>query len=109
MPLTSYLKNDPEFSTFWRVIEQETILSTKMLLAISGQKELLDVNLNVQKSIKIREKIVLPLLVIQQYSMILLRKHKDKEIMLNTKTINALEKIIVKSLAGNINASRNSA
>ena len=109
LPLTSYLKNDYVFSDFWKVIEAETNLTNKMLLNISNQKELLAENPNVQKSITIREQIVLPLLVIQQYSMILLRKHRDKEIALEPKTINALEKIIIKSLAGNINASRNSA
>ena len=109
LSLTSYLKNDYIFSDFWGLIETETHLTTKMLLKISNHKKLLAEKPNVQKSIVIREQIVLPLLVIQQYSMILLRKHRDKEIALQPKTINALEKIIIKSLAGNINASRNSA
>ena len=56
-------------------------------------------------SIKIREEIVLPLLTIQQYALIKLQKNskvgnKQKEIF---------EKIVTRSLFGNINASRNSA
>lgn len=109
LPLTAYLKNDHIFSEFWNIIAEETHLSTKMVLLIAGQKQLLSQTPNVKHSISIREQIVLPLLVIQQYSLILLRKHKDQEISLQPKTISALEKIIIKSLAGNINASRNSA
>jgi phosphoenolpyruvate carboxylase len=52
-------------------------------------------------SISMREKIVLPLLVIQQYA---LQKIAD-----GTEHIESYEKIVVRSLYGNINASRNSA
>ena len=56
-----------------------------------------------KKSIKIREEIVLPLLTIQQYALMKVRKikkEKDKKVF---------EKLILRSLFGNINASRNSA
>ncbi|HUH47838.1 MAG TPA: hypothetical protein VLZ54_11840, partial [Arenibacter sp.] len=54
-----------------------------------------------RESVKIRENIVLPLLVIQQYA--LQKMGKDSE-------FNELyEKIVIRSLYGNINASRNSA
>jgi phosphoenolpyruvate carboxylase len=52
-------------------------------------------------SIAIREEIVLPLLVIQQYAM--------QKIEQDSKRKNAYEKIVRRSLYGNINASRNSA
>ena len=59
-------------------------------------------------SIEVREEIVLPLLTIQQYA---LKKVKDLDG--NTKAEQSkravYEKIITRSLFGNINASRNSA
>jgi len=54
-----------------------------------------------KQSINMREKIVLPLLVIQQYA---LQKISEK-----SEHVESYEKIVVRSLYGNINASRNSA
>ena len=59
-------------------------------------------------SIKIREEIVQPLLTIQQYALITIQninseKQMDKEIK------DLYEKMVTRSLFGNINASRNSA
>ena len=61
-----------------------------------------------KKSIDIREEIVLPLLTIQQYGLIkiqeLIKENKENE---GLKTV--YEKLVMRSLFGNINASRNSA
>jgi len=54
-----------------------------------------------RKSVKIREKIVLPLLSIQQYALMKIQKKEGK--------MEAYEKLVTRSLFGNINASRNSA
>lgn len=59
-------------------------------------------------SIDLREKIVLPLLTVQQYALMHIRELKqDPE--KNAKAIEVYEKIVTRSLFGNINASRNSA
>ena len=85
-----------------KIIEQ--FLTEKLILKISGQNELLEKNESIKESIALREETVLPLLVIQQYALMKLRendlKYEQKE---------TLEKIIIRSLFGNINASRNSA
>ena len=58
-------------------------------------------------SIETREKIVLPLITIQQYA---LRKIKDIEKgRLEKDKLELFEKMVTRSLFGNINASRNSA
>ena len=58
-------------------------------------------------SIQTRERIVLPLITIQQYA---LRKIKDIERgVVSKKDLNTYEKMVTRSLFGNINASRNSA
>ncbi|TAI46737.1 phosphoenolpyruvate carboxylase [Flagellimonas allohymeniacidonis] len=99
--LTSYMKEDPEFGEFWNVLHDEYELSKKLLLEISGSSILMEDEAVSRESVLIREKIVLPLLVIQQNALFHVSQESDfKEIY---------EKIITRSLYGNINASRNSA
>ncbi|NAY92525.1 phosphoenolpyruvate carboxylase [Muricauda sp. JGD-17] len=99
--LTSYMKNDPEFGDFWNILHDEYQLSKKMLLQISRHKILMEDEEVSRESINIREKIVLPLLVIQQNALY--------HITQNSKYKDLYEKIVTRSLYGNINASRNSA
>ncbi|MEC3965977.1 phosphoenolpyruvate carboxylase [Flagellimonas halotolerans] len=99
--LTSYMKDDPEFGDFWNILYDEFQLSKKMLLQISGLKILMEDEAVSRESVKIREKIVLPLLVIQQNALYHITQNSEyKELY---------EKIVTRSLYGNINASRNSA
>lgn len=99
--LTSYMKDDPEFGNFWNILHDEFQLSKKMLLQISGLKILMEDEAVSRESVKIREKIVLPLLVIQQNALYHITQNSEyKELY---------EKIVTRSLYGNINASRNSA
>ena len=72
-----------------------------MLLQISKQKILMEDEEVSRESVKIREKIVLPLLVIQQNALY--------HITQDSKYKDLYEKIVTRSLYGNINASRNSA
>jgi len=99
--LTSYFKKDKEFKDFWKIIYDEYKLSREMLLKISGFDELMEEEPVSGSSIAIREQIVLPLLVIQQYAM--------QKIEQNSKQKIVYKKIVKRSLYGNINASRNSA
>jgi len=99
--LTNYMKDDAEYGEFWHVLHDECLLSEKMLLKISGQKILMEQEAVSRESVKIREKIVLPLLVIQQNALY--------HITQNTEFKALYEKIVTRSLYGNINASRNSA
>ncbi len=99
--LTAYMKEDPDYGAFWEMLHEEFLLSKQMLLKISNFKILMENESVSRESIKIRENIVLPLLVIQQYALQKLgHKSTHKE---------AYEKIVTRSLYGNINASRNSA
>ncbi|RNC92775.1 MAG: phosphoenolpyruvate carboxylase [Allomuricauda sp.] len=99
--LTSYMNEDPEFGEFWNILHQEYQLSEKMLLQISGYKILMEDEAISRESVKIRENIVLPLLVIQQNALY--------HITQNSAYKSLYEKIVTRSLYGNINASRNSA
>ena len=105
--LTSYMKNDPEYGEFWTLIYEEYKLSKSMILKLSGFKELMENEPANKASIQTRERIVLPLITIQQYA---LRKIKDIERgVVSKKDLNTYEKMVTRSLFGNINASRNSA
>ena len=105
--LTAYMKEDPEYGEFWQLIYKEYELSKLLILKLSGFKELMENEPANKASIEIREKIVLPLITIQQYA---LRKIKDIERGdLNKNELKIYEKMVTRSLFGNMNASRNSA
>lgn len=99
--LTSYMAKSDEFGEFWNMMFDEYKLSREMLLKISGCEVLMEEEPISRNSVEIREKIVLPLLVIQQYAL--------QKIHQNAPGKETWEKIVQRSLYGNINASRNSA
>ncbi|PZX17868.1 phosphoenolpyruvate carboxylase type 1 [Breznakibacter xylanolyticus] len=102
--LTSYLKHNPEFGEFWTLLKQETDLTVEYLLQLSGYDRLLQeapVNLS---SIGMREEIVLPLLVIQQYAL-----NEYRQAIARGEDGELWKKMVVRCFFGNINASRNSA
>lgn len=100
-PLTSYMKNNEKFGQFWTILFDEYQLSKSMMLELTGFQELMEEEPLSRMSVKIREKIVLPLLTIQQYALIKIQKNEGN--------LSAYEKLVMRSLFGNINASRNSA
>tara|TARA_R110000796_G_scaffold41772_2_gene103364 strand:- start:25425 stop:27971 length:2547 start_codon:yes stop_codon:yes gene_type:complete len=99
--LTSYMKENKEYGDFWMILHDEYELSKEMLLLISDMEILMEKEHISRESIKIRENIVLPLLVIQQYAL--------QKIGEDSSFKELYEKIVTRSLYGNINASRNSA
>ena len=106
--LTKYMSQDEEFGSFWNIIYNEYITTKSILLKLTGYKELMENEPSGKASIEVRESIVLPLLTIQQYA---LKKIQalEKEDVLDEEQIKIFEKIVTRSLFGNINASRNSA
>ncbi|MDC1009773.1 phosphoenolpyruvate carboxylase [Flavobacteriaceae bacterium] len=105
--LTSYMSKDEEFGEFWKIIHDEYILTKKMLLKISNFKELMENEPANKLSIQTRENVVMPLITIQQYALQIVKEIESGEIDNLKKPI--FEKMITRSLYGNINASRNSA
>ena len=99
--LTAYIAEDDAYHDFWNMLLDEYRLSKEMVLMISGYRTLMEEEPVSKKSIEIRERIVLPLLAIQQYAL--------QKIERKSKHQPFYEKIVERSLYGNINASRNSA
>jgi phosphoenolpyruvate carboxylase len=102
-PLTSYMKDDALYGDFWKILFQEQQISVANMLEISGQTQLMETDPVSMMSVAYREQIVLPLLAIQQYALQEVEENVDE----NTRMI--FEKMVTRSLFGNINASRNSA
>jgi len=99
--LTAYFAKDKTYGDFWKILHDEYQLSKEMTLLVSGYQELMEEEPASKRSINIRKQIVLPLLLIQQVA---LQKIEQK-----SEWISSYEKIVQRSLYGNINASRNSA
>ncbi|NNK87323.1 MAG: phosphoenolpyruvate carboxylase, partial [Flavobacteriaceae bacterium] len=87
---------------------EEYKLTRRLLLKLSGYDELMENEPAGKASIEVRESIVLPLLTIQQFA---LKQVQDlqKDPVMNREQIKVFEKMVTRSLFGNINASRNSA
>ena len=106
--LTKYMSEDPEYGAFWNVIYSEYVTTKRLLLKLTGYDELMQGEPAGKASISVRESIVLPLLTIQQYALKKIQE-LEKETPRDESQIQTYEKIVMRSLFGNINASRNSA
>ncbi|MFN4145973.1 MAG: phosphoenolpyruvate carboxylase [Runella sp.] len=103
-PATRYLQENPEFSEFWNMMYEEYERSKKLMLEFSGETELLNQNPVTKASIKVRERIVLPLMTIQQYA---LQKLQTPD--LPQAEVEVYSKLVMRAMFGIINAARNSA
>ena len=105
--LTAYMEADTEFGAFWSQIHEEFLLTKSLVLELSGMRTLMEDQQAGKASIKLREEIVQPLLTIQQYALQKIQRAKAEGEF--TDALPLFEKMVTRSLFGNINASRNSA
>ncbi|MBI3882849.1 MAG: phosphoenolpyruvate carboxylase [Sphingobacteriales bacterium] len=106
-PLTEYLAKDPKYGEIRGMIYDEYELTKKYVFLLSGKKELMSDYPVDQMSIAMRERIVLPLLTIQQFAINQIRISEDSGVASPLKEY--LEKLVIRSSFGIINAGRNSA
>lgn len=106
--LTRYMSEDPEYGEFWNMIHTEYETTKRLILKLTGFNELMEDESVAKASIAVRESIVLPLLTIQQYALKKIQELEKAEVKDEAK-IKIFEKMVTRSLFGNINASRNSA
>jgi phosphoenolpyruvate carboxylase len=102
---TTYLGQDPEFGDFWKKMYDEFVLSKEMVLKISGLTELMGNNPMIKESVRLRERIVLPLIAIQQFALMNIRYLSEENKVYEQR----LRKLIIRCMFGIINAARNSA
>jgi phosphoenolpyruvate carboxylase len=107
--LTKYMSKDEEFGAFWTIIFEEYQTTKRLLLKLTGYSELMENEPTGKASIAVRESIVLPLLTIQQYALKKIQELEKAGTPNDDPEKVIYEKIVTRSLFGNINASRNSA
>ena len=105
--LTQYIQDDKEYGEFWTLIFEEYQRTQTLILALTDFSELMQNEPTGKASIEQREAIVQPLLTVQQYALIQLRALRKKPAQ--KKLFEQYEKMVTRSMFGNINASRNSA
>ena len=102
--ITKYIESDTTFNPIWQTIKEEFKLTTQLYLELSNAKSLMEADTVSKHSILLRDRIVLPLLTIQQYT---LSKVQDPSI--ENSMLEAYEKLLTRTMFGVINAARNSA
>lgn len=100
--LTCYLRNNSKFSEFWKIIYDEYNLSKLMILKISSQSKLMEKDSCIASSIELRESLILPLLVIQHSCLQWLNGIGSPPADRST-----IEKLLIRTMFGIINAGRN--
>ena len=104
-PLTEFLSDHPVYGELWNNIYREFELTQKYIFQLSGKNELMADYPVEQLSISMRERIVLPLLTIQQYAIARIGKI-EKELVKNPLK-ETYEKLVIRCSFGIINAGRN--
>lgn len=100
--ITSYMKEDKEFGDFWTMLYEEYEKTKKYLLKLSNAETLME-NYPIERaSILAREKIVLPLLIIQHYA---IRGIESKRFSEEHQEV--YRKLISRTIYGVVNAGRN--
>ncbi|WP_412559519.1 phosphoenolpyruvate carboxylase [Winogradskyella sp. MIT101101] len=107
--LTRYMAEDPEYGEFWKIIYNEYETSKRLILKLTGYKELMQEEPTGKASIAMRESIVLPLLTIQQYALKKIQELEKSGAKPDDEQMKVYASMVTRSLFGNINASRNSA
>ena len=106
-PLTEFVSKDEKYGEIWNTIHNEHLLTKQYILKLSDKMELMSDYPVDQLSINMRERIVLPLLTIQQYAIMNIREIEDN--LVNSPLKETYEKLVMRSSFGIINAGRNSA
>ena len=106
-PLTEYLSNDKKYGEIWNMIYNEFVITEKYILKLSDNNELMEDYPIEQLSISMREKIVLPLVTIQQFAISQIRVLENQQS--KDKIKDTYSKLVMRCSFGIINAGRNSA
>jgi phosphoenolpyruvate carboxylase len=101
--ISKFIDKDPSYSALWNMIKEEFKLTTQLYLELSNTNSLMENDTLGKYSILLRDKIVLPLLTIQQYALC-----QVQEPNLDAELKASYEKLLTRTMFGVINAARNS-
>jgi phosphoenolpyruvate carboxylase len=99
--ITAYLEKDEKFGAFWKQLKDEFELTKSLLLELTNTEILMEDSPVDRRSIGIREKIVLPLVIMQHYALNCMNNTTDKEL------IEIYDKLVIRTVYGIVNAGRN--
>jgi len=100
--ITAFLANDKVYGEFWTKLKSEYDLTRSLMLELTGTTVLMELYPVERRSIALRERIVLPLVIIQHYALQQLDKHKDDE-----EKVKIFNKLVIRTVYGIVNAGRN--
>ena len=100
--VTAHLKNDKKFGAFWQMLKDEYDLTKLMLNELTGSIALMDEYPVERRSIGIRERIVLPLVIIQHYALQCLNSDQSEQ-----ELTEMYDKLVIRTVYGIVNAGRN--
>ncbi|MBK8349041.1 MAG: phosphoenolpyruvate carboxylase [Saprospiraceae bacterium] len=106
MPLTAHVAKDPVLGVVRKKIDDEYHLTCKNLIKLGNHTELMEEYPVERLSVQMRERIVLPLVTIQQYALSMLKNNAET---LTHESRILYETMVVRCAFGIINAGRNSA
>jgi phosphoenolpyruvate carboxylase len=106
-PLTAFLMDHPLYGEIWRMIHDEYELTNQLLMQLSGHTVLMEEYPVERISVQTRERIVLPLITIQQYAITQIREMQEQ--LVTSPLQGTYEKLAMRCSFGIINAARNSA
>jgi phosphoenolpyruvate carboxylase len=106
-PLTAFLSSHKKYGEIWQMVYGEYELTKQYIMRLSEKQELMTDYPVDQLSIQMRERIVLPLVTIQQYA--ITRVREMEEALIQPAVKNVYEKLVMRCSFGIINAGRNSA
>jgi phosphoenolpyruvate carboxylase len=99
--VTAHLAEDKKFGAFWQGLKDEFELTKALLLELTGTTMLMEESPVERRSIALRERIVLPLVIVQHYALQCLNKEHDEELT------GIYNKLIIRTVYGIVNAGRN--
>jgi phosphoenolpyruvate carboxylase len=100
--ITAYLVDDKTFGSFWQMLKDEYDLTSELLLSLSNSEVLMQEYPVERRSIAIREKIVLPLVILQHFALQQLNTLPPDD-----KFYAVYNKLVVRTVYGIVNAGRN--
>jgi phosphoenolpyruvate carboxylase len=99
--ITAHLEHDEHYGDFWKQLKAEFDLTKNILLELTGNQELMQEYPIEKRSIAMRERIILPLVVVQHYALQKLKYITNEELK------STYSKLVIRTVYGIVNAGRN--
>ena len=100
--VTAYLHDDKKFGAFWQMLKDEYDLTKTMMNELTASDTLMPEYPVERRSIALRERIVLPLVIIQHYALQCLNNDNSEEALTEI-----YDKLVIRTVYGIVNAGRN--